>query len=590
MTKRLLPFIALFFILAGTLVLLNFLGLQALAAVRAYVNGESQYSKAQKEAVYNLSLYISTRNELYFQKFQRNIEIPLGGQRARNELQKSNPNIKVVRLTLTEGGTHPDDVRNMIMLFKYGKNTSLMRKPIALWSEGDIYINKLHSLAFNIHNAIINKQLSNEQVKTAERAIYLINEKLTVLEDQFAVELNKAGRSLKSQIIFTTIVISFLLSVICIGLTAIFINQLKESGEKYSQLFRESLDMVFITSVGGEIIDINQAGLELLEVNSKEEINLNRSILPFYGDSENRMRIRAEVDKSGFVKDYPLTMVSAKGKILNLLISGTAIKNRQDEIIGYRGIGRDVTHKLFSEEQLIRKNVELEKINTELDRLVYTTSHDLRSPLSSVLGLINLAKNEPLEKERSNYFGLMEKTIKKLDKLVIDIMNYSRNSRLELLVEEVWFDRLTEESIESFKFIKNVSKIKFSRVIQQEVPFYSDKNRITTILNNLIYNAIKFHEYRKKEPFIYIEVTVKNSLAVIRVKDNGKGIEEKHQTKVFDMFYKGTQVASGSGLGLYIVKEMTTKLKGKISMYSFHGTGTEFVIQLPELSEESTKG
>ncbi|POY39177.1 hypothetical protein C3K47_01390 [Solitalea longa] len=589
MVKRLLPFIALFFTLTGILFLLNFLGLQTLAAVRAYVGAESRYSKGQKEATYNLSLYISTQNEIFFQKFKENIALPLGAQEARLELEKDQSNMYLVRSGFIKTGIHPADIRNMVLLFKYGRNSQLMKKPVAIWIEADVYINKLHTLGYHIHEEIKTRQLSLGDIHEFQEKNRLLDDRLTLLEQQFSVEISNSIRELKSKILVITFIAGLLLFGICVWLTAIFIAKLKESGEKYRRLFRESLDMVFISSVNGEILSINQAGLNLLGVSSREEINQFRNIIPFYKDSSDRLIIREEIARKGFVKDFKVSLVSKDGRQLQLLVSATSIKNRKNDIVGYRGIVRDVTDKLYAEEQLIRKNVELEKTNAELDRLVYTTSHDLRSPLNSVLGLIELAKMETSEKERAHYFSLMEKAIKGLDGFVLDIMNYSRNSRLEILIEEVWFDRLIDDSIESFKFIKNVNRIKFTKVINQTEAFNSDKNRIITILNNLIYNAIKFHEYSRREPFIYIEVTVKNNMATIRVKDNGRGIEEKHQTKVFGMFYKGHQADSGSGLGLYIVKEMVTKLKGKISLYSILGTGTEFVIQLPELKDYSSE-
>jgi signal transduction histidine kinase len=121
-------------------------------------------------------------------------------------------------------------------------------------------------------------------------------------------------------------------------------------------------------------------------------------------------------------------------------------------------------------------------------------------------------------------------------------------------------------------------RIDFKTEVDLEEPFVADSSRINTILNNLITNSIKYHNKAEPNPFIKIEVQSKDNKRSLIISDNGSGIDEKYHTQIFDMFFRGTELSEGSGLGLYIVKEMVSKLDGTIKIESSLNTGTKFII------------
>lgn len=125
--------------LVGALVLvtLSMVSMQILSATRAYVEGESLWSKAQKEAVFHLNQYSSSGDEAAFDAYLRAIAVPLGDRKARLELEKPEFDRDIARQGFLEGRNHPDDIEGMIRLFRNFKNISLMRKPISIWTEGD---------------------------------------------------------------------------------------------------------------------------------------------------------------------------------------------------------------------------------------------------------------------------------------------------------------------------------------------------------------------------------------------------------------------------------------------------------------------
>jgi signal transduction histidine kinase len=179
------------------------------------------------------------------------------------------------------------------------------------------------------------------------------------------------------------------------------------------------------------------------------------------------------------------------------------------------------------------------------------------------------------------YFTMMIDRVDKLDFFIKDIIDYSKNARTEIRAEQVDFSSLVKEVTENLKFIEGAESIKFQSNVLVEQPLLADKTRLSVILNNLMANAIKYHDPRKENQWIDVEVSNSGGTIKLSVSDNGMGISNEHQDKIFDMFYRGTLLSKGSGLGLYIVKETVAKMKGTIHVESFPGKGSSFLITVP---------
>lgn len=234
-----------------------------------------------------------------------------------------------------------------------------------------------------------------------------------------------------------------------------------------------------------------------------------------------------------------------------------------------------------SQHKLLDQNENLKKINSELDSFVYRTSHDLRAPLASVLGLINVCQLDTDKKNQRAYLELMEKSISKLDNFISDIINFSKNTRIDVSQQEIDLEALINETLEGLKFMEGYEKIEKRIEIDQDVPFYSDLFRLKIIFNNLISNAIKYRSTIEEMSFVMIKVHVNPKRAVFEIKDNGRGIPHDKVDKIFEMFYRASESSKGSGLGLYIVKEVVLTLKGKISVQSHLVAGSSFIVEVP---------
>lgn len=232
---------------------------------------------------------------------------------------------------------------------------------------------------------------------------------------------------------------------------------------------------------------------------------------------------------------------------------------------------------------LKKKNKELKKLNEELDNFLYSTAHDLRSPLSSLLGLVNLVRIENTQPVIVEYIALMEKSILRSESFISQIVSYSKNKRTEIKVEYIDLNTLISDILADHQFFEGALRIQKVVKVVEIVPFYSDRGRLLILFNNLISNAIKYADVDKDLQFFKIFVNVNQHEAEIEFTDNGIGIDESHLKNIFDMFYRAHQHSKGSGLGLYIFKETVHRLGGHASVESTVGFGTKFYIRIPNL-------
>jgi len=228
------------------------------------------------------------------------------------------------------------------------------------------------------------------------------------------------------------------------------------------------------------------------------------------------------------------------------------------------------------------ENQELKTANYELDRFVYSTTHDLRAPLNSILGLIEIAEDDATDEMTLEYFKMIKGSAQKLDGFVCDILNYSRNSRMQVDNEQINFTELVNDVIQNLKFMGDSGRnVEFKIDITNNTSIHSDKNRLLTIFNNLVSNAIRYQNHKITNPFVSIKIDSTETETNITISDNGIGIAKESHPKIFDMFYRVSSESVGSGLGLYIVKEAVNKLNGIITVESEIGTGTTFFIKIP---------
>ncbi len=244
-------------------------------------------------------------------------------------------------------------------------------------------------------------------------------------------------------------------------------------------------------------------------------------------------------------------------------------------------IGQRTVELTQQQEELKKTNEELLLANSELDNFVYRSSHDFVAPLKSIRGLTEVAKMETGDNAQKKYLEMIGDQVSKLEEFIGNIIDYSANSYSGIKHEVIDFNRMIGDVIEDLKFYDNAENIKFEKqLIDINGSFNSDPQRLRIILNNLVTNSIKYSDKAKPDQFVRVEVRGKPEAVVIAVEDNGLGIPDDYQEKIYDMFFRASESSEGSGLGLYIVKETVAKMNGNISLKSTEGLGTRFEVEL----------
>jgi signal transduction histidine kinase len=260
---------------------------------------------------------------------------------------------------------------------------------------------------------------------------------------------------------------------------------------------------------------------------------------------------------------------------LTALLGAFLLNNRMSTLIKQERIKWSLEK---SEKELSLLN---QKTAEELDFLVYSISHDLRSPVLSVKGLISLISDfEKLAPEQINYLKMAEGSVERLDQTIYDIVDFADNANLTFKAETFDIRETVQEIFDDLKFLAKVP-IDFQIEIEGSDEVYADRKRIKTIIKNLASNAVKYSRKNATDAFVKFKMIQNNQQIEFEIADNGIGIPELEQEKIFEMFYRYATDTNGSGLGLFIVKEVLAKIGGRVELHSTLSKGSVFKVSLP---------
>ena len=446
------------------LIVTNFFTIKILSSSRAYINGESLYSKGQKDATRHLITYLFTKENSEWQLFNQELSVPKGDKIARIGLLNNAP-IENIEQSLRAGRNSPEDFDDLIWLFKNFRNVSFFAKAIKEWEEADKLVEELEQIGNTANQKIISNNLSNQDKEVILKKIKVISTKLTLNERLFSETLSSGSRLVKDILL----VINFFLTLLIIGSASIYY-----------------------------MLMINKLRCSKQEI---EETNKNLTIA-----------------------------------------------------------------------------------NKELDKFVYSASHDLRSPILSLKGLIEIMNTENDMTQIRNYLELMQESLDKQDQFIKDIIDYSKNKKTKTTLSKVNLSQIIEEAIVQNQYREEFKRINISKELNID-SIYSDELKLKIIINNILTNAIKYSDTQKESPFIAIKTYQDKDYIYISIEDNGIGVKQEYQNKIFDMFFVTNHDNKGSGLGLYLVKDTIENLNGTVEITSEINLGTKFTVKIPKKQE-----
>jgi PAS domain S-box-containing protein len=226
--------------------------------------------------------------------------------------------------------------------------------------------------------------------------------------------------------------------------------------------------------------------------------------------------------------------------------------------------------------------IALQQEKEQLDQFIYKTTHDLRSPIHSAMGLLNLLEKAP-EDQRGVYLEMTRNTLSKLESLIEEVNHLYKVDKMAVKREAIDLKNLLKDEIEVLKNTPNGDSIRFELSHADDAILFSDALRLRTIISNILSNAVKYADLSKESSFIRIDTKTNYESLTMTITDNGIGIAEEDLDRVFEIFYRATTAASGTGLGLHIVKDTIARLNGKIEVKSKLDEGSEFKVSLPNL-------
>lgn len=352
----------------------------------------------------------------------------------------------------------------------------------------------------------------------------------------------------------------------------------KRNETMFTQLFNTAPMGVVLLDEHGKVELVNQGFREMFGYNLEnlKGKNLNDFIVPEELKNEG-------IDLNNLITaNKVISVITSRkhrhGHIVDVLLYGVPVQ-LDNRTIGIYGVYVNITDRKKVEEELKIRNI-------ELDNFVYKVSHDLRAPLSSILGLVNLARLPGNEDNPMDYIDIIGKKVEDLDHFISDVLSHSKNLKMDVHITAIDFNAIISRTFLDLNYLEGAADVMVYRRVEG-VEFYSDPWRVSEIFRNLVSNAIKYRQVESEKPEIRIEVNANDLQAEIVFSDNGIGIEKDKLAKIFEMFYRATEQSDGSGIGLYIVKNAVEKLGGSITVESSVGSGTAFTILLPNRLTES---
>jgi PAS domain S-box-containing protein len=364
---------------------------------------------------------------------------------------------------------------------------------------------------------------------------------------------------------------------------------IRESEERFRGIFENTMVGLYRTTPDGRILMANAALVGMLGYASFEELARRNLEEEGYGPDYARSDFKRRIETQGTVVGLESAWTRADGGTLFVRESARAVRDPRGNTLFYEGTVEDITGLRLAEKEREKLIAELEARNSELERFTYTVSHDLKSPLITIKGYLNLLEDdlaqqqaESVEEDVNCVVGAADR----MERLIDDLLQLSRIGRLLNPLEPVSLGELAREAVQlvAGRIAQRGARVE----IAPDLPMVlGDRSRLLEVLQNLVDNAVKYMG-NQPEPRIEIGVRSSGDRPVFFVRDNGIGIVPAYQERIFDLFSQFDKRAEGSGIGLALVKRIIEVHGGRIWVESEGpGHGSTFCFTLPPTRSRS---
>ena len=588
------PTVALFVAITALQASVAVVSIQLLSTVRAYVTGESLYSKGQKDAQIYLLDYAEQHRETDYARFMAALAFPLGDRAARLALQRPVPDIAAARQGFLDGGNHPDDIANLVLMFRLFQHVPFMERPIATWTEGDRTIQETIAIVDRARERILAGDVAAPAVEQMRAQAPQLNARLTRLTSAFSFQLGEASRTTQHLLLGVNTFIAVLLLVSGLAFVRRSARQQAAAELRMQRLIHAVTDGVVTVDALRRIVLFNRAAETLFGMPAEEALGSRIDILVRQPNPhDDRAANHGEVsltptagalrelvgrrrDGSDFPVEASLSRLETDGEVLTTVVL------------------RDVTARISADAER-RANEALEASNKAKTEFLSRMSHELRTPLNAVIGfsrLLRMDSARPLSVQQMERIEHVENAGAHLLALVNDVLDLSRIESGEMSVasEAVLLARTVEEAATMVSPLVTEASIEVFLAADAsdtgggastgDVWVMADPVRLRQVLVNLLSNAVKYNK-----PGGTVRLTWRDigGRCEIEVADTGRGIPDDQLASLFQPFNRlGAEdsAVQGTGIGLVLSKQLAETMGGSLHIVSRYGVGTNATLTL----------
>lgn len=587
-------FVALSLVVISLLATMAVTSVNVLGALRAYVGGESLWSKARNDAVQHLRDFAVTRNQADFAAFEEALKLPLGDQQAREEMLRSEPDLTLVRQGLIAGGNHPDDVDGMITLFRRFGGQPALQEALTAWTHGDALLAQLRVEAQRLRHHV-HAPADGVMVLASLEEVRELSDELVLAEKRFSASLAEVSRLTEKVLIGSTLLAAVVLALSTLWLVRLALRR----QEAHRQALVSANEPWMLAAVAAEL------GMFEMDIGS-DHIMLDAKAASLYGVGSTEMLVpRVQLRQLIVVDDQE----SVQAAFVSAMQSGQPFKTtyrirRPDGVVRYFestgqqidgesstqgrlvGVMRDVTEERLRAERAMQSDA-AERVAESQRSFLSRLSHELRTPLNAILGfaqLLLLDKTNALNPAQSQRVSMMLEAGQQLLRMIEDVLDLTKVDAGEITIalQPVELAPLWRSSAAMIEGVRERHGVTFvDRLPPQPLWANADPQRLVQVFINLLTNACK---YNRPGGHVVVEGWVEEAFVVLELSDDGIGMSAEDLAQLFQPFKRLAPMAEtieGTGLGLYIVKQLVERMSGSIQVHSESGKGSRFTLRLP---------
>ena len=631
-TKLVSIVMAFVFAILGMMVLITF-ALRTTSGMRAYVYGEGLWSKGQRDAVYYLSRYVSTRDPGDYDRYAHAVAVPLGYRKGRLELAQPEFEPARVHEGFSVSGQSSEDIDSMIFLYRHFQNVSYFARAIELWRAADQQIERLISTSAEVSRAIEGGHLDAATQAALLAQIEHINAEVTPLETGFSQALGDGASAIQAALFLTMLVSALSLLLLGLAVTSLISRQMNasitalregalrvaggdlshpievgsrdelgalgavfndmivrrreaESALRTAKEFRvrvmeSSTNAIYTMDREGRFTTANRRTCEITGYTQDELLGMSwASMVPPEYLAELLPRYLDTVEGREPILNYEVPLIQKSGCMLTITFSVTPL-SRDGVIFGVVGTAEDITERKRAEAEARAHAEELARSNQELEQFAYVASHDLQEPLRTVSGFAQLLARRyagKLDADADEYIHYVTSGAQRMKSLIEDLLAYSRVTRNPAAMQRIDLNQVVKTALAN---LHGAIEAAGARIDCAPLPIVqANERQLVQLFQNLIGNAIKFRT--EAPPLVTISVELEQQHWRFTVRDNGIGISAEYAEQVFLLFQRlhGRDKYAGNGIGLTICKKIVDLHGGRIWVEPNEG-GAVFCFTLP---------